>query len=185
MNTGAVRAACGALEMEIASTRTCTHGLCKVHVRAPYGPVRAPCGPVRPWGHPYNHPYGARECTYVFHGVVYKKGNYQDIRHFEVMLCRSHMYHRIGMPLIPPQRLRLLQLRLQLEEVEDRHAAILGAIIQQRQNRNPRRRRRWWVRPWIGPSGPDNCRAEPVRGPCGARTGYVGLFRVREGPVRG
>ena len=48
-----------------------------------------------------------------------------------------------------PRRLRILILRLQLQEEEDRHAALLARLIQARQELRGRRQRRWWVRPWI------------------------------------
>ena len=49
---------------------------------------------------------------------------------------------------LDPQRLRILILRAQLLDEEERHAAILARLIQERQ-RQMRGRRRWWVRPWI------------------------------------
>ena len=49
---------------------------------------------------------------------------------------------------LDPHRLRILILRAQLLDEEERHAAILARLIQERQ-RQLRGRRRWWVRPWI------------------------------------
>ena len=49
---------------------------------------------------------------------------------------------------LDPQRLRIIILRAQLQDAEERHAAILARLIHERQQQM-RGRRRWWVRPWI------------------------------------
>ena len=52
---------------------------------------------------------------------------------------------------IPPQRLRLVQLRANLERARRRHDHILVALLaeEEQQARRVRRRRRWWVKPWL------------------------------------
>ena len=55
---------------------------------------------------------------------------------------------RLRVPL-DPRRLRIMVLRLQLQDEEERHAAILARLIAERQQLAGRRARRWWVRPWI------------------------------------
>ena len=50
---------------------------------------------------------------------------------------------------IPPHRmLCLLNLRLQLQDLQQKHMGVLALLIHRRQ-RYERQRRRWWVRPWI------------------------------------
>ena len=55
------------------------------------------------------------------------------------------------MALIPPQRLRLQQLRINLNRVRRDYVIALAALIaaEEAERRRDRRRRRWWVRPWI------------------------------------
>ena len=51
---------------------------------------------------------------------------------------------------IPPRRIRLMRLRLELEQVRLQHNALVAAIaLEEAQERPRRRRRRWWVKPWI------------------------------------
>ena len=50
---------------------------------------------------------------------------------------------------LPPQRLLVLDLELQLQEAQERHDVILMTLIRQRQRENARRYRRWWVKPLI------------------------------------
>lgn len=53
------------------------------------------------------------------------------------------------MPPIPPQRLRVLMLQEQLQVAAYEHDVALLALIRERERQQGRRRRRWWVRPWI------------------------------------
>ena len=51
-------------------------------------------------------------------------------------------------PIPPHHMLRLLNLRLQLQDFQQRHMGMLALLIRRRQ-RHERQRRRWWVWPWI------------------------------------
>ena len=55
----------------------------------------------------------------------------------------------LKMPPIPPQRLRVLMLREQLQVAAHEHDVALLALIRERERQQGRRRRRRWVRPWI------------------------------------
>ena len=50
---------------------------------------------------------------------------------------------------IPPQRLRVLLLQEHLQVAAHEHDVALLALIRERERQQGRRRRRWWVRPWI------------------------------------
>jgi len=53
--------------------------------------------------------------------------------------------------LVPPHRLRLAYLRHQYAIARQRHNLVLAALVREeaRVARLERRRRRWWVRPWL------------------------------------
>jgi len=53
--------------------------------------------------------------------------------------------------LIPPQHLRIVKLRHRLANAYYRYTVALISLIseQERQTDTLRRRRRWWVRPWL------------------------------------
>lgn len=59
----------------------------------------------------------------------------------------------LGMAAIPPERLRLMVLRMEAGEARRRYGAALVALLaeeeEQRRQRLRRRRRRWWVKPYL------------------------------------
>ena len=52
---------------------------------------------------------------------------------------------------VPPQRLRLIQLRLELAQVRRQYGDVLAAMVlaEEQQARRARQQRRWWVKPWL------------------------------------
>ena len=52
---------------------------------------------------------------------------------------------------MPPHRLRLQYLRFKYAAARHRHNLVLAALVREEERvaRLERRRRRWWVRPWL------------------------------------
>jgi hypothetical protein len=49
----------------------------------------------------------------------------------------------------PPQRLRWLRLRQQLQQLQEEEAVLVALLLRERNREIQRQQRRWWVKPWI------------------------------------